>query len=86
MLIGLSLSACFEEPKLQADTEANFDTSYAILTKDMSSPDREKLNAALKDVVLVKVGIYGPVREAKSFRLPSNEPGVALGQVFCRQT
>jgi hypothetical protein len=23
----------------------------------MSSPDREKLNAALKDVVLVKVGI-----------------------------
>jgi hypothetical protein len=27
LVVGLSLSACFEEPKLQADTEANFDTS-----------------------------------------------------------
>ena len=82
LLIGLLLSACFDEPKLQADTEANFDASYAIITKDMSSADREKLDAALKDIVLVEVGIYGPTREAKSFRLPSSEPGVALGQAF----
>ena len=80
--IGLLLSACFEEPKLQADSEANFDASYAILTKDMNSADRGKLDAALKDIVLVEVGIYGPTREAKSFRLSSNESGVALGQVF----
>ena len=82
LVIGLLLSACFEEPKLQADTEPNFDASYAILTKDLSSADKEKLDGALKDIVLVEVGIYGPTREAKSFRLPSNEPGVALGQVF----
>jgi hypothetical protein len=82
--MGLLLSACFEEPKLQADTEANFDASYATLTKDMSSADRETLDSALKDIVLVEVGMYGPMLDAKSYQLPSSQPGAAFGQAFAK--
>lgn len=77
LVIGLLLSACFEEPKLQADTEANFNTSFAVLTKDLSSADTAKLDAALKDIALVEAGIYGPMLAAKNYQLPSSQPGAA---------
>jgi hypothetical protein len=66
--IGLLLSACFEEPKLQADTEADFNTSFATLTQNMNSADKEKLDAALKDIVLVEKEGYGPFPEAVIYR------------------
>ena len=84
LVTGLLLSACFEEPKLQADTEANFNTSFAILTKDMNSADREKLDAALKDIVLVEVGMYGPMLDAKSYQRPSSQADTPFGQAFTK--
>jgi hypothetical protein len=84
LLMGLLLSACFEEPTLKADTEANFDTSYAILTKDLSSADGQKLDAALKDIVLVEVGMYGPMLDAKSYQPPSGQTDTPFGQAFAK--
>jgi hypothetical protein len=78
LVIGLWLTGCFEEPKLKADTEANFESSYAILVKDMSSADRERLDTALKDIALVETAIYGPLRDAKLYRFPSGEAGAAF--------
>jgi hypothetical protein len=75
---GLWFTGCFEEPKLKADTEANFESSYAILVKDMSSADRERLDTALKDIALVETAIYGPLRDAKLYRFPSGEAGAAF--------
>jgi hypothetical protein len=54
--MGLSLSACFDEPRLKADTESNFKTSFATNNKALSIDDNEKLDAALKDIVLVQTG------------------------------
>jgi hypothetical protein len=69
--LALLLSACLEEPKLRTDTEDNFNTSFAAVTKDLSIGDRTKLDEALKDIVLVQVDLYGPTLNGKSFTLPS---------------
>lgn len=82
LAMGLLLSACFEEPKLQADTEADFNSSFATLTQDMNSADKEKLDAALRDIALVEAGIYGPMLAAKSYQLPSGEAGTPFGNAF----
>jgi hypothetical protein len=76
------LSGCFEDPKLKANSEDNFTTSLAAVTRNMSEAEKEKLDAALKDIVLVEVGFYGPELEAKSYRPSSNEPGAALGKAI----
>jgi hypothetical protein len=80
LAIVLSLAACFREPRLKADTEADFDRSLAEVTKTLGTEDNGKLDAALRDIVLVQVGLYGPMPEAKSYQLPSSEPGAAFGQ------
>lgn len=79
--VGLLAAGCFEEPTLKADNEADFDATYLSMTQNMSSGDREKLDAALKDIVLVEVGLYGPLRDAKTFKLPTSQPS-AFGQAF----
>lgn len=76
------LTGCFDDPTLKAGTEPDFDTSYAAMTQNLSSADRDKLDAALKDIVLVEVGLYGLMWEAKTFRLPSSQPTSAFGQAF----
>ncbi|HEY4846452.1 MAG TPA: hypothetical protein VIH87_01315 [Methylocella sp.] len=76
--IVLFLVACSGEPKFKADTEANFNASFAEVAKRLSAEDKETLDAALKDIVLVQVHLYGPMLEAKSYQLPSNEPGAEL--------
>jgi hypothetical protein len=79
--IVLFLVACSGEPKFKADTEANFNDSFAAVAKGLSAEDaedKETLDAALKDIVLVQVRLYGPMLEAKSYQLPSNEPGAEL--------
>jgi len=47
--MALSLSACFDEPRLKADTEPNFKSSLATINKSLASDDSEKLDAALAD-------------------------------------
>ena len=37
--MGLSLSACFDEPRLKADTEPNFKSSLATIDKSLSIDD-----------------------------------------------
>jgi hypothetical protein len=74
----LYLPACSAEPIIKADTESNFNSSFAEVIKGMSAEDKQKLDAALKDIVLVQVGLYGPMFEAKNYQLPSNEPHTAL--------
>ena len=81
----LSLSACFDEPRLRADTESNFKTSLATINKGLSIGDNEKLDAALKDIVLVQTDGYGPLSEATIYRaaaeklgLPPNDQSMAL--------
>ena len=41
--MGLSLSACFDEPRLKTDTESNFKISLATINKGLSIDDNEKL-------------------------------------------
>lgn len=79
--VGLLAAGCFAEPTLKADSEPDFDASYLSMTQNMSAADREKLDAALKDIVLVKTGLYGPLRDAKSYSLPSGQSS-AFGQAF----
>lgn len=74
--IGLSLSACFDEPKLKADTESNFKSSLATISKSLSIDDNEKLDAALKDIVLVQTDGYGPLSEATIYRAAADKLGV----------
>jgi hypothetical protein len=83
VVVLLLLSACLgEEPKLKADTEANFISTYAAMTKDLNSTEKEKLDAALKDIVLIKTSLYSPTLAAKSYQIPSNGPGAAFAQNF----
>jgi hypothetical protein len=72
------LPACSAEPKIKADTESNFNSSFAEVIKEMSAADKQKLDVALKDIVLVQVGLYGPMFDAKNYQLPSNDPHTAL--------
>lgn len=74
ILAALYLAACSGEPKIKADTESDFTSSYAAVIKGMSTEDKQKLDDALKDIVLVQVGLYGPMFEAKHYQLPSNKP------------
>ncbi len=83
--MALSLSACFDEPKLKADTEPNFKSSLATINKSLASDDSEKLDAALKDIVLVQTDGYGPLSEATIYRAaadklgaPPNDQSIAL--------
>lgn len=83
--MGLSLSACFDEPRLKADTESNFKNSLAIINKSLSIDDNEKLDSALKDIVLVQTDGYGPLSEATVYRaaaeklgVPPNDQSIAL--------
>ncbi len=78
ILAALYLPACSGEPKINADTESNFNSSFAEVIKGMSAEEKQKLDAALKDIVLVQVGLYGPMFEAKNYQLPSKEPHTAL--------
>ena len=83
VVISLLLSGCLgEEPKLKADTEANFTSTYAAMTKDLNSAEKEKLDTALKDIVLIKSSLYGPTFAAKSYQIPSNEPSAGFAQNF----
>lgn len=80
LTFGLLLSACLDEPRLKADTEANFTASFAAVTRHLGNAEDEKLDSALRDIVLVQGSLYGPLFDAKNYRLPSGEPGAALGQ------
>jgi hypothetical protein len=75
---ALHLPACSAEPKIKADTESNFNSSFAEVIKGMNAEEKQKLDAALKDIVLMQAGLYGPMLEAKIHQLPSNEPHTAL--------
>jgi hypothetical protein len=57
ILAALYLPACSGEPKIKADTESNFTSSFAEVINGMSTEDKQKLDAALKDIVLVQVGL-----------------------------
>ena len=57
ILAALYLPACSGEPKINADTESNFNSSFAEVIKGMSAEEKQKLDAALKDIVLVQVGL-----------------------------
>jgi hypothetical protein len=83
--MGLSLSACFDEPRLKAETESNFKNSLATINKSLSIDDNEKLDSALKDIVLVQTDGYGPLSEATVYRaaaeklgVPPNDQSIAL--------
>lgn len=80
--VGLLVAGCFEQATLKADSEADFDASFATMTQNMSSADRDKLDAALKDIVLVEVGLYGPLRDAKTLSRPSGQLTSPLAQTF----
>jgi hypothetical protein len=74
--MALSLSACFGEPRLKADTEPNFKSSLATINKSLGSDDNEKLDAALRDIVLVQTDAYGPLSEANIYRAAADKLGV----------
>src|SRR5690348_10790716 len=83
--MALSLSACFGEPRLKADTEPNFKSSLATINKSLGSDDNEKLDAALRDIVLVQTDAYGPLSEANIYRatadklgMPPNDQSIAV--------
>lgn len=81
----LLLSACLgEEPKLKADTETNFNATFVAMTKDLKSDETAKLDSALKDIVLIKAGLYSPTLAAKTYQTSSREPGAALAQNFAQ--
>jgi hypothetical protein len=74
ILAALYLASCSGgEPKIKADTESDFTSSYAAVIKGMSTEDKQQLDDALKDIVLVQVGLYGPMFDAKHYQLPSSE-------------
>jgi PDZ domain len=73
--MALSLSACFDEPRLKADTEPNFKSSLATINKSLSIDDNEKLDSALKDIVLVQTAGYGPLSEATIYRAAADKLG-----------
>ena len=62
---ALYLPARSAEPKIKADTESNFNVSFAEAIKEMSAEDKQKLDTALKDIVLLQVGLYGPMFAAR---------------------
>jgi hypothetical protein len=80
LCLGL-LSACFDEPRLKADTEANFTASFATMTKDMSSAEKEKLDAALKDIALVQVGLYRVTLDAEASKTLYQPTSTALAPI-----
>ena len=91
--MGLSLSACFDEPRLKADTESNFKNSLATINRSLSIDDNEKLDSALKDIVLVQTDGYGPLSEATVYRaaaeklgVPPNDQSIALFRYGVRPT
>jgi hypothetical protein len=84
ILIILLVVACSGEPKLKADNEADFSSSFAEATKEMSAQQKEKLDAALRDIVLVETGLYGPMLEARSSQAPTDDAGAALGRGFAQ--
>lgn len=81
-VFALLLSGCFDDPKLRADTEADFSSSLEAVNKGLSGPEREKLDAALKDIVLVQIGFYGPLFTAKNFRPPVDASNAASKNPF----
>lgn len=46
---ALYLPARSAEPKIKADTESNFNSSFAEAVKEMSAEDKQKLDTALKE-------------------------------------
>lgn len=67
--IALLLAACLSEPELKADSEANFNASFASATKILSDVGKEKLDSALRDLVLARVEAQGPAADATPDRL-----------------
>jgi len=57
--LALLLAACLPEAKFQADSEANFSASLAAATNRMSTANKEKLDAALRDLVLARLEPVG---------------------------
>jgi hypothetical protein len=80
--IPVLVAACFDESRLRADSEANFDQSFSQMTKDMTAPEKTRLDTALKDIVLIQAGVFGAMLEARAYQIPSGDPGAALGQAF----
>lgn len=79
---GLVVAGCFSEPTLKADSETDINASYATVTQNMGLADREKLDAALRDIVLVEVGLYGPLRDAKTYSQTPGELASPFAQAF----
>ena len=73
ILAALYLASCSGEPKIKANSESDFSSSYAMVIKGMRTEDKKNLDDALKDIVLVQAGLYGPMFEAKHYQLPSSE-------------
>src|SRR5262245_40660089 len=75
LFAAMLLSACFEEPRFKADTEANFNESLETITKTLTAEDKQKLDTALKDIVLVETELYGALSEAVVYRSTSEKQG-----------
>lgn len=73
LALSVSLCACLNDPKLQADTEENFRKSFSSITAPMSEPDRQKFDAALRDIAMVQAGFYGPRFSAETYELPTDK-------------
>jgi hypothetical protein len=68
--LALSLAACLPEAKLQADSEAAFTASLEAATNRMSPVNKERVDAALRDLVLARLGPDAP--QAAADKLASN--------------
>ena len=68
--LTLAVSGCFKDPVIEADSEAEFNRSYAEVVSALTPDDRQRFDTSLKDIVLVQSGIYAPMIEAQTSQVP----------------
>lgn len=61
--VALALAGC-GEPKLVADSADLFQTSYEKAVKELRAESLPAFESALKDLVLIQIGMYEPLRDS----------------------
>ena len=74
----LILSGCWNDPRLQANTEADFNASYASATSSMSPEEKTQFDTALKDIVFIQTGAYAGTLDAGIYFPRAKGPGADI--------
>jgi hypothetical protein len=83
--LALALVGCMGDDRLSADTEENFERSFAALTKDLNSAEKTRFDEALRDISLAEAQTSKPELEAYSYKVPTNN-SLGLDTAFSGMT